>query len=345
LKIAVLNTYAPFIRGGAEYLAESLTSKLREYGHEAALVRIPFSWEPPPKVLEGLLAARLVRIPGAQLVIGLKFPAYLVPHDNKVLWLLHQYRQAYDLWNTPFQGLPDTREGIQIRDIVRQADNLYLRQAKKIFTNSHVTSNRLMQFNGIPSEVLYPPLFDARGLECEEYGDFVFCPGRVTTSKRQYLLVEALQYCSPEVKLVIAGMEEAPEDGMLIRKLISDYGLGARVTFLNGFISEEQKAAYYRRALACAYVPYDEDSYGYVTLEAFHCKKPVLTCTDSGGIHILVKHGKTGFTAAPEPRAIAAALDAFYQDKAATARMGSASYDFIQSLHIDWDHVIAKLTQ
>ena len=36
------------------------------------------------------------------LVIGMKFPAYLVAHSRKVLWIMHQYRAAYNLWGTPF---------------------------------------------------------------------------------------------------------------------------------------------------------------------------------------------------------------------------------------------------
>ena len=38
-------------------------------------------------------------------LIGLKFPAYLIPHPRKVIWLLHQHRQAYDLWQHPLNDL------------------------------------------------------------------------------------------------------------------------------------------------------------------------------------------------------------------------------------------------
>lgn len=30
------------------------------------------------------------------LVVPMKFPSYLVRHPNKVVWLIHQFRQAYD---------------------------------------------------------------------------------------------------------------------------------------------------------------------------------------------------------------------------------------------------------
>ena len=62
MKILVANNCVPFVRGGAEHLAEALTQKLIEFGHEAMLVRIPFRWEPPTKILDSMLACRPVRV-------------------------------------------------------------------------------------------------------------------------------------------------------------------------------------------------------------------------------------------------------------------------------------------
>ena len=47
MKIAVLNNCVPYVWGGAEHLAQALTEKLNEYGHEAMLFRMPFRWQPP----------------------------------------------------------------------------------------------------------------------------------------------------------------------------------------------------------------------------------------------------------------------------------------------------------
>ena len=118
MKVAVLNNCVPFMQGGAEHLAEALTAKLSEYGHQALLIRLPFRWEPPTKILDHMLACRLMRLPNVDRAIALKFPAYCVPHPNKVLWLLHQFRQAYDLWGTQYQCLPDSADGRQIRGAI-----------------------------------------------------------------------------------------------------------------------------------------------------------------------------------------------------------------------------------
>src|SRR5262249_22651766 len=112
MKIAVVNTQVPFVHGGAEQLAGWLVDQLRERGHQAELVLLPYWVAPPQTVLENAIAAHFTRITGVDRVIGLKFPSYYVPHDDKVLWVLHQHRPAYELWRSEFQNeLPDTIEG------------------------------------------------------------------------------------------------------------------------------------------------------------------------------------------------------------------------------------------
>lgn len=345
MRIAVLSNCVPFLRGGAERLAEALTAQLQEYGHQAMLVRVPFRWNPPEKIIEHMLACRQLRLPNVDRAIGIKFPACYVPHSNKVLWLLHQFRQAYDLWGTEFQGLPDSAQGYQIREAVIRADNDFLREAKAIFTNSTVTGERLLKFNGIESQVLLPPLLQQVEFTSKECGDFILCLGRVNASKRQHLLVKSMKYCRTDVKLIVAGCPESEADRAEILNTLRTDDLSRRVTFIDRFISEEEKADLLSHCLAAAYIPYDEDSYGYVTLEACLSKKPVITCTDSGGIDELVRDQESGYIVPPDPKALADAIDSLYADKAAAARMGDRGFQLARGLNLSWDHVIETLTK
>ena len=208
MKIAIVNNCVPFLSGGAEHLAEALRIKLIENGHQALVVAIPFKWNPPSAIIEQILACRSLRLPGVDLMIGLKFPAYYVPHPNKVLWLLHQFRQAYDMWGTTYQDLPDTGDGRRIRDVIVRADNTYFPEARRIYTNSEVTQHRLERFNGISSEVLYAPLLRSDHLRHKEYGGYLFCPGRITRGKRQFLIVQAMRFVKSNIRVVIAGHPE-----------------------------------------------------------------------------------------------------------------------------------------
>jgi glycosyltransferase involved in cell wall biosynthesis len=345
VRIAVVNNYVPFVYGGAEFLADNLTQKLNEYGHEAILVKIPFKWFPPQEIINHMHASRFLHfIQFFDLVIPLKFPAYYVNHPNKTLWLLHQFRQVYDLWGTEFQGIPNTTEGLKIKSNVIQYDNTFLKEAKKIYTISNVASDRLKKFNNIESKVLYPPLMDAEKFFCESFGDYLFFPSRINSAKRQYLAVESMRYTKSNVKLIIAGNPETKQDLDRIQLIIDKYNLSNKVKIINQFIPQEEKVSLMANSLGCLYIPYDEE-YGYVTLEAFHSQKPVITCTDSGGTHIFVKDNITGFCVPPEPKAIAEAMDNLFENKKKSEVMGKAGFENILSMNITWEEVVRRLTE
>jgi glycosyltransferase involved in cell wall biosynthesis len=96
----------------------------------------------------------------------------------------------------------------------------------------------------------------------------------------------------------------------------------------------------YAGALAVVFPPYDED-YGYVTLEAFLARKPVVTTTDAGGPLEFVKDDITGFVVAPAPTAIADAIARLASDRRAAARLGAAGYDTART--ITWTGVVERL--
>lgn len=342
--MAVVNNGVPFVRGGAEHLAHALTDRLCEFGHDACLIRIPFQWNPLKGVVEQMVACRLMALEQFDQVIALKFPAYYVRHENKVLWLLHQFRQVYDLWDTTFRNARSPHEALEVRRIVTQADNAYLAEAKHIYANSSVTAKRLARFNGLEAEVLYPPLYEPDLYFSGDYGDYLFCPSRMNATKRQDLLIRAIGRCKSGVKLVLAGKPEGDTEEDMLRDLIERSGASRRVELIPRFISEAEKRELYAGALAVAYVPFDEDSYGYVALEAYLARRPVVTSTDSGGIHILVKDQLTGCIADPEPGALAAIFDELYLDRGLARRLGDAGHEHVQSLEITWDRVIRRLT-
>ena len=349
MKIAIINNYVPFVYGGAEFLADSLLDKLREYGHEAIFVKIPFVWNPPQKILENILLNRLIQLNQdvyklkIDRVIALKFPVYYVQHPNKVLWLLHQFRQVYDLWGTPY-GMEPTPENLSIREAIIRADNLYLREAKRIYTNSKVVSGRLKRFNDIDSQVLYPPLMDSEKFHTGPYGDYIFYPSRIVSGKRQQDAIESMQYVKSGVRLVIAGHSESGEWLQRLEALVREKGLKQKVTILGRWISQEEKVELFANALGTIYIPYDEDSYGYVSLESYHACKPVITCTDSGGTLEVVEDGVTGYVVPPDHKAIAEAMDKLFTDKNNAQRMGTKGMDHLKSMGISWDNIIRCLT-
>jgi glycosyltransferase involved in cell wall biosynthesis len=289
------------------------------------------------------MAASLVRIANADRVIALKFPAYLVEHDEKVVWLLHQFRQVYDFWGTPLGPAP-TEEMLALRDAVMTADNRCFSGCRSIFAISPITADRLKNFNGFKAELLLPPLTNGEGFHCTQYGDYLFLPSRINESKRQRLVVEAMRYVQTGVKLVVAGFPESSQEHERLRTLIGDHGLGDQVRLVTRFVTEEEKVEWLAGCLACPFTPYDED-YGYVALEAFKSSKPVVTTTDAGGANLFVRDGETGYVVPPDPVALAGVFDDLFRDRDLARRLGLAGHDLFQSLDLSWGHVVEALTR
>jgi len=346
VRIIIATTQVPFVRGGAEMHAKGLQDALLAEGHEAEIVAIPFKWYPPERILDHILACRLLDLSesnGAPVdrVIGFKFPAYYVSHPHKVLWILHQHRTAYDLWAHPLGDLIHFPNGAQIRETIRQADQKLIPEAKAIFTNSKRVSERLKKYNGIDSTPLYHPPPHAEQFYCAEADDYFFCPSRLCPIKRQALVLEALAHTRQPVRMLFAGGPDEPPYLEELKRSARKLGVERRVQWL-GVISEEEKLRLYARAKGVLFTPVDED-YGYVTLEAMLASKPVITCTDSGGTLEFVRNEKTGLIAEPNPEALGAAMDTLWENGEQAKAWGLAGRANYARLNISWSRVVQKL--
>ncbi|HEY2482528.1 MAG TPA: glycosyltransferase family 4 protein [Caulobacteraceae bacterium] len=342
MKVLVLNTAAPFVRGGAEELADHLVARLNDTpGVESELIRLPFRWIPSERLIEEILIARCLSVENTDKVIALKFPAYLVPHPDKTLWLLHQFRQAYDLGDVG-QGLANEGRDLALRAAVAAADNGAFAEARKVFVNSPVTRSRLLKYNGFAAEVLYPPMNDDHLFGGGPAQGYVFAGGRVGPGKRQHLLIEALARVRGGARLIIAGPPDSDDYAHSLRELVARHALESRVELRFGFHPRGQIAAWVNGAMACACLPYDEDSLSYVAMEAFCAGKPVLTARDCGGLLEMVTT-ETGVVAEPEAASLAEGLARLTGDPAATERLGEAARAAWRDRGINWPETIEKL--
>jgi glycosyltransferase involved in cell wall biosynthesis len=346
MKILIATVQVPFIRGGAEMLAEGLLNALRTQGHEAEIVAIPFKWYPPERILEQALACRLLDISESggvpvDRVIGLKFPAYLIPHSNKVLWLLHQFRTAYELWDNAFGDLHHYPNGPQVREAVQRLDQRLIPEAKAVFTISKNVSSRLWRYCGIDSIPLYHPPAHAEQFYVAKAEDYFFFPSRLASLKRQALVLEALAHTYQPVRVRFAGSADEARYGPELEALARGLNVAHRVEWL-GHVTEEEKRALYARALGVIFPPVDED-YGYVTLEAMLASKPLITCKDSGAPLEFVQHERTGLIAEACPKAVANAMDRLWDDPELAKALGETGKRRYDSLDISWVRVVERL--
>jgi glycosyltransferase involved in cell wall biosynthesis len=349
MRIVVATVRTPFVYGGAEVLADGLVKALIAEGHEADVAAVPFSPLEAERIPDQMLASRLLDlrvVHGARVdrLIALKFPAYLIPHPEKVVWLLHQHRAAYDLYDHPVGGLRKLARGETVRDIIQRADQQLAAEARGIFTISRTVTERLQRYSKIEGPPLYHPPTGAEEFYCaEEPDEYFFFPSRVTPTKRQELVIEALAFTKQPVRVRFAGLPDSPAYGENVIALAQKLGVSPRVEWA-GFLTETEKRDAYARALAVLFPPLDED-YGYVTLEAMLASKAVVSCSDSGGPLEFLVHEQTGIVTAPKPKQLAAALDQLWQDRALARQLGQNGRRHYEGMELSWSNVVRSLLE
>ncbi len=347
MRIVIATVQVPFVCGGAEAHAESLREALVSAGHEAEIVRVPFKAYPPERIVDHALACRLLDLSEStgtpvDLLIGLKFPAYLIPHRNKVLWILHQHRMAYELWNHPLAGdLIGLPYGAEVRAAIFRLDGRFIPEARAVFANSINVARRLKHFCGIEATPLYHPPPHAEKFSCADAEDYLFFPSRLGPLKRQTLVLEALIHTSLPVRVRFAGSADNPAYDAWLKERAVRLGVQDRVEWL-GHISEAEKRQQYARALGVVYPPEDED-YGYVTHEAMLSAKPIVTCIDSGGPLEFLQDRKTGLIVQPTPGSLAEGMDTLWRDRLQAKTWGQKGQWRYGSMRISWTNVVQRL--
>ncbi|HKC25141.1 MAG TPA: glycosyltransferase family 4 protein [Thermoanaerobaculia bacterium] len=336
-RILVATAQVPFASGGAERHARGLVRELGAAGHEVDLVQLPFQWYPREEIVTSALSWRLLDLSEADgrrvdLVIPMKFPSYLVRHENKVVWLIHQFRQAYDRFGTADSDFDAGARDTRWRELIRSADAAGLGEARKVFTNSRNTADRLERFNGIGGEPLYHPPPLALRHRCGEMGRFALAAGRLDRWKRVDLAIEAA--AKGGFRLAVAG---AGPDRERLERVARE--TRADVDF-RGAVSDEELLDLYASCGAVVFTPADED-YGYVALEAFLSGKPVMTCTDSGGPLEFVTDGENGRVVTPDAGAIGEATRALLDAPDLARAMGERGRE--RAARITWGSAVEAL--
>lgn len=340
-RILICSTHVPFVRGGAELLVDGLRDALREHGHTVDVVSLPFAWQPHDRIGPSALAWRLLDLTNVNAVpvdqvICTKFPSYAVQHPRKVVWLVHQHRQAYDWYGTPLSDFANTPEDRSVRELLLRMDRATLGETQPRYAISRNVATRLKRFTGLDATPLYPPSRYAGLLRSGPYGDYILSDARLDAAKRLDLLVRALAQTMQPVRCIF--ISAGPERERLER-MAADMRLGARAQF-RGFVSDAELIDLYANARAVYYAPVDED-YGFTTVQALAAARPVVTTNDSGGVLEFVRDGVNGFVLAPEPGVIAERLDALHADAALAGRLGAAGPACVAD--ITWDKVVDAL--
>lgn len=339
MRVAIATVQVPFITGGATLLAEGLHKAIAARNIPVTTVTLPFRFGPPAEVERSMRVWEdedytHFNYYEPDRVVCLMFPSYGLKHPSKVVWMLHQHRSAYEL----FDEARASAEERALRDSVHAFDRTHLAAIDGRFTISKRVTERLSGALGISSEALYHPPPNADRCYEGRFEPYVLFPSRIESIKRQELLVRAMQHVRGRGFAVLAG-EGGQSHAM--RELAAKLGVADRVRFA-GRVDGDELAALYANASAVVFTPLDEDL-GYITLEAMLSGKPVITCTDSGGPLEFVVDGETGRIVPPTPEAVAEAVSGYFAQTSLAARQGRAGKARYGKIIPGWGSVVDRL--
>jgi FkbM family methyltransferase len=323
-------------RGGAEALYKGLVRGLRNTPNDIDRIDVVIDESSFEAILEGYETCANLDLHDYDVVISTKAPTYAVHHRTHVSYLLHTIRVFYDMFHQEYgKGTPaQFRQRRLIHALDQRA--LHPDRVHKHFVIGHTPYKRLYDvalfWQQITFEVLHPPP-TLQGFREPRAGEYVFVPGRLHRWKRVELIIKAFQYVKKDIPLRIAG---TGEDESHLRAIAAS---DPRIEFL-GRVTDDQLLELYAGALVVPFVPINED-YGLITIEAFRCQKPVITCHDSGEPTFFVRDHETGFVVPPEPEIIAQKINYLIDHPDHGTEMGANGFAAVS--HITWDTVVAKL--
>ncbi|MCC6933638.1 MAG: glycosyltransferase [Deltaproteobacteria bacterium] len=342
-RILIASVQVPFTRGGAEVLVDRLSSALKATGALVDIVQLPFTAIPKESLLKSIGYWRSLDLTSfnglpVDLVICTKFPSYLINHPRKITWLIHQYRQIYDLYGTRFGDLSTADNDEALRQLLTKVDLTALNECQKLFTISDNVTKRLDKYCGLRAATIVPPLPLAGRYYQSNYLPYILSVGRICSIKRIDMIICAMANIDERLTLKVVGTADEAQIENYIKSEIDKHHLARRIEFL-GNVSDEKLLELYAQAFITYYAPFDEDL-GFVTLESLASGTPVITCSDSGGSLAFIENEVNGLITEPNDIALAAAINSLLDDKCIYENLRREAKLPITT---DWQTVVNKL--
>ncbi|MDP8930910.1 MAG: glycosyltransferase family 4 protein [Actinomycetota bacterium] len=309
-------------------------------------------------------AFRVLDASDVDVVLTTQPPSYAVEHPRKLALFYHHHRVFYDLSEVYVRaGFARPIAHLMQQEAVRAIDRVHLPTVEHFLAGSHNVARRLQRYSGIVESV---SVFEASlpqqlpGTGPSATSDHVLCVSRHEFPKRTELFVHAMKFL-PDVHGLSVGRGGRlrhvqrldaeltrgdpamvdPEPLWLSHHAYDARPIGAppsNVAYRWG-LSAGELADAFRRALCVVAPAYDED-YGHTAMEGMEFGKPVVTCTDSGGLADMVDNGVTGFVVEPTGEAIATAVARLRDDPDLAAELGQNGHEKVQAY--TWDRAMRQ---
>jgi len=284
------------------------------------------------------------------LVVSTQSPSFAVRHPRHLSLFYHHHRVYYDLEEAYLRAgfAPDETVHREAGKLVRELDQPCLERVGWFLAGSAAVAERLVRFNALANA----SVFHAGLIVGDEHPPAVgpgtgavLSVGRHEFPKRTELVVAAA-HLLPDVGVALVGTggreawakaldhrlatTGADPAALTDQETWCNTGQGAaavpeghrsNVEFA-GRVGDADLAQRFADA-PCVVAPAYEEDYGLTAIEAMAQGKPVIVCTDGGGLTELVDHEQTGLVVEPTPAAIAAAIERLTADRDLAAELGA----------------------
>lgn len=273
------------------------------------------------------------------LILSTQPPTYLADHPRVLSLFYHHARIFYDL-RDPFVQLGEVDAAVHLEasSVVRATDATMLGGVKHWLAGSQECAGRLDEYWDITDNVSLlhaPPLTEAPAdPPTWNPAGSVVCVGRHEWPKRSEFVVAAAQILTERrveliggggrlgaVRALDAELTASPGaiddvDGLWMRPSRHTKPPGAAApstAAILGMVSDAERNSAYANACVVVAPAYRED-YGLTALEAMQWQRPLIVCSDGGGLVDIVNDTGAGLVVDPTPQAIAAGVRRIIND-------------------------------
>jgi len=226
------------------------------------------------------------------------------------------------------------------RNLRGDHEQVNLRAATLVLTNSEYSRSVLAARFGVESTVIYP------GIDSERFcpgpiprGEFVLAVGALHYMKGYRFLVSALGQMPAQRRpaLVIAANSAEAAEQAAVTELAARLGVSLRIENVR---DDARMVELYRTARAFVYTPIEE-ALGLAPLEAMACGTPVLAVGEAGVLETVVD-GVTGWLVGRDAHVFAERLDALLRDDTLRARFAEQAVDYVREKWT-WSRAVDQL--
>ncbi|MDR2409050.1 MAG: hypothetical protein LBE13_13180 [Bacteroidales bacterium] len=273
-----------------ELLVKSIAENLLNRGHTVDTFLLPFK-SGILNAPDQFFAYQLVNVNDAELLITVGYPAHIIPHNNKIIYLFDTLPDLFDYFDSTLTPL-GTDQKSAIKERLMKIEGYALKNAKAVFCSSNFLCNDFRIRYNIETHVLYPPCLPIKNVQysnqLNEFSqtDYFVTESVLTPETRMMDILEEFKVLEKPLFVFVPSADETFYGAA--SRLIKKIGLTDKVILLNGNLPND----IIRDSLAYLHFDNNTRKMKGSLIRCLSIGIPVIYTKDCGGAYDLLKDYK-----------------------------------------------------